>query len=98
MIYDLFIPITNYNSPITNVLLFDSSTLIVIVFHLFIPSTLEKIEQVRELIDDSGYDIQLEVDGGVKVDNIRQIRTWKPMPRMWGAVKYWEGRGDLPPT
>lgn len=39
----------------------------------FIPETLNKLRQVRKLIDDSGYDIRLEVDGGVKVENIRQI-------------------------
>lgn len=39
----------------------------------FIPETLNKLRQVRKLIDDSGYDIRLEVDGGVKVDNIRSI-------------------------
>ncbi|WP_404273942.1 ribulose-phosphate 3-epimerase [Yersinia rochesterensis] len=39
----------------------------------FIPETLNKLKQVRKLIDDSGYDIRLEVDGGVKVDNIRDI-------------------------
>ncbi|NVJ68552.1 MAG: ribulose-phosphate 3-epimerase [Gammaproteobacteria bacterium] len=39
----------------------------------FIPSTLEKAKQVRKLIDESGYDIRLEIDGGVKVDNIAEI-------------------------
>ncbi|AHG19958.1 ribulose-phosphate 3-epimerase [Chania multitudinisentens RB-25] len=39
----------------------------------FIPSTLDKLRQVRKLIDDSGFDIRLEVDGGVKVDNIADI-------------------------
>jgi len=39
----------------------------------FIPSTLDKCRQVRELIDNSGYDIRLEIDGGVKVDNIAEI-------------------------
>ncbi len=39
----------------------------------FIPSTLKKLEQVRKLIDDSGYPIRLEVDGGVTVDNIGEI-------------------------
>jgi ribulose-phosphate 3-epimerase len=39
----------------------------------FIPSALRKIEQVRKLIDASGRDIRLEVDGGIKVDNIRQV-------------------------
>lgn len=37
----------------------------------FIPHTLEKLKQARRMIDESGYDIRLEVDGGVKVDNIR---------------------------
>ncbi|NOU51057.1 ribulose-phosphate 3-epimerase [Pseudoalteromonas sp. JBTF-M23] len=39
----------------------------------FIPHTLDKLRQVRTLIDQSGYNIRLEVDGGVKVDNIAQI-------------------------
>lgn len=39
----------------------------------FIPKTLDKIREVRKLIDDSGLDIRLEVDGGVKVDNIAEI-------------------------
>ncbi|MBE0484287.1 MAG: ribulose-phosphate 3-epimerase [Bacterioplanes sp.] len=39
----------------------------------FIPSTLDKLRQVRAKIDASGYDILLEIDGGVKVDNIGEI-------------------------
>src|SRR5699024_1812322 len=39
----------------------------------FIPSTLDKLRQVRERIDASGRPIRLEVDGGVKPDNIEQI-------------------------
>jgi len=39
----------------------------------FIPSTLDKLRQVRERIDASGFDIRLEVDGGVKIDNIGEI-------------------------
>jgi len=39
----------------------------------FIPETLNKLREARKLIDDSGYDIRLEIDGGVKVDNIREI-------------------------
>jgi len=39
----------------------------------FIPSVLPKIAKVRELIDRSGRDIRLEVDGGVKVDNIAAV-------------------------
>lgn len=36
----------------------------------FIPHTLKKIAAVRRMIDDSGRDIMLEVDGGIKADNI----------------------------
>ncbi|MFD0966763.1 ribulose-phosphate 3-epimerase [Seminibacterium arietis] len=39
----------------------------------FIPSTLEKLKQARRRIDESGFDIRLEVDGGVKIENIAQI-------------------------
>jgi ribulose-phosphate 3-epimerase len=38
----------------------------------FIDGALRKIERVRKLIDSSGRDIRLEVDGGIKVDNIRR--------------------------
>jgi ribulose-phosphate 3-epimerase len=41
----------------------------------FIPSALEKLRQVRELIDASGREIRLEIDGGVKVDNITEIKA-----------------------
>ena len=39
----------------------------------FIDSALRKIEDVRRRIDASGRDIRLEVDGGIKVDNIRRV-------------------------
>jgi ribulose-phosphate 3-epimerase len=39
----------------------------------FIDAALRKIERLRKVIDASGRDIRLEVDGGVKVDNIRRI-------------------------
>ncbi|MBL0162252.1 MAG: ribulose-phosphate 3-epimerase [Xanthomonadales bacterium] len=39
----------------------------------FLPSALEKLRRVRELIDRSGRDIRLEIDGGVKIDNIAEI-------------------------
>ena len=39
----------------------------------FIPSVLPKITRVREMIDRSGREIRLEVDGGVKVDNIGAV-------------------------
>ena len=39
----------------------------------FIPSALPKLTQVRQMIDRSGREIRLEIDGGVKVDNIGAI-------------------------
>jgi len=39
----------------------------------FIPSALRKVEQLRKVIDASGRDIRLEVDGGIKTDNIRRV-------------------------
>lgn len=39
----------------------------------FIPGTLDKLRKARQLIDQSGLPIRLEVDGGVKVDNIAEI-------------------------
>lgn len=39
----------------------------------FIDGTLDKLRQVRRMIDDSGRQIRLEIDGGVKVENIRAI-------------------------
>jgi len=40
----------------------------------FIPSALDKLREARKIIDASGRDIRLEIDGGVKVDNIREIK------------------------
>lgn len=39
----------------------------------FIPHTLEKLREARRLIDSSGFNIRLEVDGGVGIENIRTI-------------------------
>ncbi len=39
----------------------------------FIPAALAKLREARALIDASGHDIRLEIDGGVKLDNIRAI-------------------------
>lgn len=39
----------------------------------FIPAALDKLREARRRIDNSGFDIRLEIDGGVKVDNIRGI-------------------------
>ncbi|HEY0586457.1 MAG TPA: ribulose-phosphate 3-epimerase, partial [Pseudoduganella sp.] len=37
----------------------------------FIPQALKKIAEARRRIDESGRDIMLEVDGGIKIDNIK---------------------------
>jgi len=39
----------------------------------FIKSALPKLREARKLIDDSGFPIRLEIDGGVKTSNIREI-------------------------
>jgi len=59
----------------------------------FIPGTLSKLKQVRKLIDDSGLDIRLEVDGGVGVKNIREIAaagadTFVAGSAIFGAENY----------
>ena len=41
----------------------------------FIPQSLDKLAQVRKKIDASGCAIRLEIDGGVKVENIAQIKS-----------------------
>ena len=41
----------------------------------FIPSTLDKLREARRRIEASGYDVRLEIDGGVKADNIREIKA-----------------------
>jgi len=56
----------------------------------FIPHTLEKLRQARKMIDESGYDIDLEIDGGVNVQNIREIaeagaRTFVAGSAVFGA-------------
>jgi len=39
----------------------------------FIPETMNKLREARKMIDASGHDIRLEIDGGVKIDNIGEI-------------------------
>eukprot|EP01037_Dinobryon_pediforme_P020687 gene20687-21372_t len=39
----------------------------------FIPSTLAKLKEAKKMIVESGYDIRLEVDGGVGVANIKEV-------------------------
>lgn len=58
----------------------------------FIPATLDKLRQARKMIDESGFDIRLEIDGGVKVNNIREIAeagadTFVAGSAVFGAAK-----------
>ncbi len=39
----------------------------------FIPNVLKKVEQLRKIIDKNGYPIEIEVDGGIKLDNIKEV-------------------------
>jgi len=41
----------------------------------FISSVMDKLRQARKMIDESGLDIRLEIDGGVKVDNIAAVKA-----------------------
>lgn len=59
----------------------------------FIPHTLDKLRAARQLIDESGFSIRLEVDGGVGVDNIRAIAeagadTFVSGSAIFGAADY----------
>lgn len=57
----------------------------------FIPHTLDKLREARKMIDESGYDIDLEIDGGVNIKNIREIaeagaRTFVAGSAVFGAA------------
>lgn len=60
----------------------------------FINSSLSKLREVRRLINDSGYDIRLEIDGGVKVDNIRAIATAGADTFVAGSAIFNAGRAE----
>ncbi len=62
----------------------------------FIPSALDKLRQVRKMIDASGRDIRLEIDGGVKVDNIRSIREAGADTFVAGSAIFGAARADDP--
>jgi ribulose-phosphate 3-epimerase len=62
----------------------------------FIPEALKKLEAVRKRIDDSGKDILLEIDGGVKVDNIAQIARAGADTFVAGSAIYGAGRDSDP--
>jgi ribulose-phosphate 3-epimerase len=61
----------------------------------FIPGSLHKLREVRQKIDESGYDhIRLEIDGGVKVDNIRSIAATGADTFVAGSAIFNAGRAE----
>jgi len=62
----------------------------------FIPSALEKLREARGIIDSSGFDIRLEIDGGVKVDNIGEIAAAGADTFVAGSAIF--GSGDYAAT
>jgi len=62
----------------------------------FIPSSLEKLRKVRQLIDASGCDIRLEIEGGVKVENIAAIRKAGADTFVAGSAIFGDGKEDDP--
>ncbi len=62
----------------------------------FIPEALNKLRAVRRLIDDSGAEIRLEVDGGVKVDNIGEVAAAGADTFVAGSAIF--GSGDYAAT
>jgi ribulose-phosphate 3-epimerase len=62
----------------------------------FIPAALEKLRRVRRMIDASGRDIRLEIDGGVKVDNIRAVAEAGADTFVAGSAIFGAGRDTDP--
>lgn len=62
----------------------------------FIPATLDKLKKARRLIEASGRDIRLEVDGGVKVDNIAEIARAGADTFVAGSAIFGAGRPEDP--
>ncbi len=62
----------------------------------FIPAALDKLRDARKLIDDSGFEIRLEIDGGVKVDNIGDIAAAGADTFVAGSAIF--GSDDYPTT
>ncbi|MGE4633722.1 MAG: ribulose-phosphate 3-epimerase [Arenicellales bacterium] len=62
----------------------------------FLPSALDKLRQARQLIDESGRDIRLEIDGGVKVDNIGAIHAAGADTFVAGSAIFGAAQGQDP--
>jgi ribulose-phosphate 3-epimerase len=62
----------------------------------FIQAALEKLRACRRIIDDSGFDIRLEIDGGVKADNIAEIAAAGADTFVAGSGIFGKANGDDP--
>ncbi|MCF1183422.1 ribulose-phosphate 3-epimerase [Marichromatium gracile] len=62
----------------------------------FIPATLDKLREARRRIDASGRDIRLEIDGGVKVENIAEIKAAGADTFVSGSGIFGKGRAEDP--
>jgi ribulose-phosphate 3-epimerase len=62
----------------------------------FIPSALDKLRAARKLIDASGRDIRLEIDGGVKASNIAEIKAAGADTFVAGSAIFGAGRDSDP--
>ncbi len=62
----------------------------------FIPATLEKLRQARKMIETSGYDVRLEIDGGVKADNIAEIKAAGADTFVSGSGLFGYGKAEDP--
>ncbi|MCG5494386.1 MULTISPECIES: ribulose-phosphate 3-epimerase [Ectothiorhodospira] len=62
----------------------------------FIPATLDKLREARRRIDESGLDIRLEIDGGVKADNIAEIKAAGADTFVAGSAIFGAARSEDP--
>ncbi len=62
----------------------------------FIPHTLDKLREARKMIDESGYDIDLEVDGGVNIKNIRDVAEAGARTFVAGSAVFGAGEDNDP--
>jgi len=62
----------------------------------FIPTALTKLREARKIIDASGREIRLEIDGGVKVDNIREIAEAGADTFVAGSAVFGAGKATDP--
>ena len=62
----------------------------------FIPHTLDKLREARKMIDESGYDIDLEIDGGVNIKNIREIAEAGARTFVAGSAVFGAANADNP--